>query len=151
LVKVDNIIAFPGCAVIDPDTKPAPILTGSDYGRIEVLRQQIHRALLCQRCNLDRACEMISGDRATSVSQASLLLFALLKEHGTHAVTFYRPGAQEFSSAEIWISRVLRAVQHGHERQADALIAWRIEPIGRRRARFLIGRLLDSFLERDAA
>ena len=151
MVEVDNIITFPSCAVLALGTKPAPILTGADFDRIEVLRHQIHRALLCERCNLDRACELISGNRATSVSQASLTLFALLREYGTQAVTFYKPGAHEFSGAEIWISRVLRAIQHGDDQQAEALIAWRVQPHGRRRARLLIGRLLASFLQQRAA
>lgn len=145
MVDVDNVIAFPACEAVSLAAKPVPILTGHDVERIETMRQCMQRAQLAARRDVDQACAIIAADRCASIGAFASALFALLSESASQRMMFYPPGAEEFSESEIWLSRLMRAVQHGQAAQARALIAWRIKPNGHRRGLFLVAGLVTAF------
>ncbi|MEO0728789.1 MAG: hypothetical protein AAFY64_00225 [Pseudomonadota bacterium] len=145
MIGVDNVIAFPACEALPLVSKPAPMLTGHDVERIETLRACAKAALLVPRCDVDRACALITADKTESVSAYATTLLALLAEFSFQKTVFYPNGAEEFSDSEVWLSRALRAAQHGHSAQARALVSWRVKPMGHRRALYLIDGLAEAF------
>ncbi|MEM1306319.1 MAG: hypothetical protein AAGG99_02240 [Pseudomonadota bacterium] len=146
-VAVDNIIAFPACEAVALDARPTPILTGHDVERIDIIRANIQAAQVAARCDVDRACALLAVEPSQSIAAFTSALFGLFTEFSVQPMTFHHPGAREFSDSEVWLSRLLRSVQHSQGAQARALIAWRIKPMGHRRALFLAGGLVAAFAE----
>ena len=144
MAEVDNVITFPACEVLGLTLSPAPRLTDRDIVRLETVRDGVRSAMLKGRCDVDTACAFIAADQSSALVTRLAALMSLLRDHATHRVVFYPPGTEDYDDSEVWLARVFRALYDRESSQCKALVAWRIRPIGRRRALFLLWSVLDA-------
>lgn len=149
VVEVDNIIAIPACAALPATAPPKAQLDAHDIDRIRLLRRCVCHALVSPRCDVDEACALIPGAPDATLQTYATALVSLIAEFGTRRIAFYPCAKDEFSDGEIWLARTLRAATDGQEAQTRGLVAWRVQPIGHRRALFLIHGLADALVAAD--
>lgn len=87
---------------------------------------------------------LIAADRRATLRGYAWALFGTLSEFASQRLVFFAPRCPDFSNSEIWLARTLRAFEGADTAQGRALIAWRVKPNGRRRARFLAGGLAGA-------
>ncbi|MEL6296967.1 MAG: hypothetical protein AAFQ45_00215 [Pseudomonadota bacterium] len=146
---VENIITFRASDAPPVETRPEHRLTADKARVINALRGFAQRSQLASRADLDAACATIAADRAGSIAAYALSLFGHLAQHASQPLHFHRPGSATFSDSEVWLSRTLTAAAANEMAQLRALIAWRVRPIGHRRALFLLCGLADGIFQQD--
>ncbi|RFC64428.1 hypothetical protein DYI37_08955 [Fulvimarina endophytica] len=118
-----------------------PDLPAGDLDRLNRLRWLALKSRLAPRPDIERACYLLAADRVKAIEPVANAFFRGLDHHGSMAIELYRPGTAHPSPDEIWMLRLLAAFEEGREKEAAALVSWRIRPMGRRWMRFLAATL----------
>jgi len=115
---------------------PGELRRGLDWLRAVTLRQAAR-----PRVDLFHACAMIDH-RDTRVAAASAeALMGSLRQSLGRAPRIYRPGTQDVSFDERWLTAALFAARTGDAASLTFLIARRIRPEARRATQFLLNTL----------
>ncbi|MEN3793105.1 hypothetical protein [Fulvimarina sp. MAC3] len=126
-------------------------LTEADFDRLNRLRWLALKSRLQPRPDIERACYLLAAERVRAIEPVANAFFRGLASHGSTSIELYRPGTRHPSSDEIWMLRLLSAFEEGREREAAALVTWRVRQGGRRWMRFLAASLSELVSGRDAS
>jgi hypothetical protein len=118
---------------------------------IRSLRRLLQGAFLQPRDALDHACILIAAEPSVSAERHAAAFFHGLEAFARRRLRFYTSKAGMASVDEMWLARLIRALQTGDSVNARYLLALRVEPAGRRRLLFLAQGLADALLEQDSA
>lgn len=121
------------------------VISDKDYQRIRRLRGIAQKSLLCSSAELDQACLVIAGSEEESIESVGLALFGALGKYASRRLIIHNPSAKSVSEPEIWLSRMIASFEIADTPEGRALVAWRVQPAGHRRVRFLAGLLADQF------
>lgn len=144
----DNVVwLFPAApqqeqAVSIPD-EAAMLLIGR-------LRRLMLRSLLQPRHDLDHACMLIAATPSASAERYSAAFFHGLECFARRKLRFYTSKALKASDDEMWLTRLMGALQTGDGCSAQYLLASRVEARGRRRLLFLAQGLANALLAESA-
>ncbi|MER0236652.1 hypothetical protein [Fulvimarina sp. MAC8] len=126
-------------------------LSEADFDRLNRLRWLALKSRLQPRPDIERACYLLAADRVRAIEPVANAFFRGLASHGSTSIELYRPGTRHPSSDEIWMLRLLAAFAEGREKEAAALVTWRVRREGRRWMRFLAASLSELVMGKDAA
>jgi hypothetical protein len=116
---------------------------------VENLRDLWIRAQLAGRGDFDRACLLIAGDESTTVERYASAFFQGAQIFARRRLTFFTTKSEAVSEDEMWLARILQALESGDYTSARYLIALRIAPDGRRRLLFLAQGLASHLCEEE--
>ena len=125
-------------------------LTEADFDRLNRLRWLALKSRLQPRPDIERACYLLAADRVRAIEPVANAFFRGLASQGSAAIELYRPGTRHPSNDEIWMLRLLAAFADGREKEASALVSWRVRQNGRRWMRFLAASLSELVFIDDA-
>jgi hypothetical protein len=124
-----------------------PLLDKHTLKLVENLRDLWIRAQLAGRGDFDRACLLIAGDESTTVERYASAFFQGAQIFARRRLTFFTTKSEAVSEDEMWLARILQALESGDYTSARYLIALRIAPDGRRRLLFLAQGLASHLCE----
>lgn len=136
-----NVIALPACASIRPVGFALPAINPTERILLTRLRWWLVQSRLTPRASAEEACFVLRGEARASAASYAVAWFGLLDRHARRRLVFYRPRVEACSLDERWLIQLLTLVAEGDDASVRAMIAWRIMPIARRRARFLLAGL----------
>jgi hypothetical protein len=140
----------PNIIILHPSQTPSPNRNASPGGEtmalIRRLRLLLQRSLLQPRDDLDHACMLIAAEPQAAVGRYGAALFHGLENFARRQLRFYAGKAIAASEDEMWLARLIEALQTGDRVNARYLLALRVEPQGRRRLLFLAQGLADGLL-----
>lgn len=131
---INNVIPFSGAASA-PVATPAP-----DRRTLELVRRLRvlwRHSQLSRRDDFDRACLLIAGDNTTTVERYASAFFQGAQIFARRRLRFFNGKSVSLSDDEMWLARILQALDCGDDVSARYLMALRIAPEGRRRLMFL--------------
>jgi hypothetical protein len=114
---------------------------------VENLRDLWIRTQLAGRGDFDRACLLIAGDQSTTVERYASAFFQGAQIFSRRRLTFYTTKSEAVSEDEMWLARILQALESGDYTSARYLIALRIATDGRRRLMFLAQGLASHLVQ----
>jgi hypothetical protein len=141
-----NVVALrPGhAAATEPDRAAGVAMQEKHIELVRQLRLLHQRSLLKPRSDFDRACMLIAADETVSAELYAAALFHGIELYARRSLRFFNRSAVEASQDEMWLLRLLVALNEEDYSSARALIALRVEPQGRRRLMFLAQGLARS-------
>jgi hypothetical protein len=139
-----KVVLFSGTAYA-PAT--VPLLDKHTLKLVENLRDLWIRTQLAGRGDFDRACLLIAGDQSTTVERYASAFFQGAQIFSRRRLTFYTTKSEAVSEDEMWLARILQALESGDYTSARYLIALRIATDGRRRLMFLAQGLASHLVQ----
>jgi|AACY02.3.fsa_nt_gi hypothetical protein len=136
----DRIAAFP---VRTPEPVAAPPLSSADRALLETLRGFARDAQLSGALDLHHVCSLIEPGGLREHGRALLRALDVLS---ARPLVFHPRGAEEAGFDELWLLRLVRALQAGDSASARLLIGGRVPRSGRR----VVAWLARAFAERAA-
>jgi hypothetical protein len=117
---------------------------------IRELRVLWRRSQLSRRDDFDRACLLIAEDEETTVERYAAAFFQGLQLFAHRSLRFFNAKSGAASDDEMWLARILLALEAEDYTSAKYLMALRVAPEGRRRLLFLAQRLAGILCGRTA-
>jgi hypothetical protein len=140
-----NVVSLFGGEVAAQPVRHKP--SESERRLIGWLRRLFVASLVRPRVDFDKACFLIAGDPAITAERCATAFFHGLKIYGSRATEFYAAGVSEASHDEMWMIRLLSALQDQNYSTVRYLMALRVKPAGRRRLTFLAQELDRSIAD----
>jgi hypothetical protein len=142
-----NIVVLRPSQVSDERRNAHP---GADLmALIRRLRLLLQQSLLQPRDDLDHACILIAAEPSAAVERYAAALFHGLEHYARRQLRFYTGKASTASVDEMWLARLIQALQVRDGINSRYLLALRVEPEGRRRLLFLAQGLADGLLAEE--
>lgn len=146
---IDNVVMLrPGPT---PDGARDVAADAPTMALVRRLRGLLRGSLLQARDDLDHACILITAEPSVSAERYAAAFFHGLESFARRQLRFYTEKADMASVDEMWLARMIQALQIRDTVNARYLLALRVEPAGRRRLLFLAQGLADALLAEDTA
>jgi hypothetical protein len=143
-----RVIPFSRAAPSDRRTRSAPDARAAQL--IRELRVLWRRSQLSRRDDFDRACLLIAEDEKATVERYAAAFFQGLQLFAYRSLRFFNAKSGAASDDEMWLARVLLALEAEDYTSAKYLMALRVAPEGRRRLLFLAQGLAGILCGRTA-
>jgi len=130
----------PQLAQLEHQVTPRPITTFSQQA-IVLLNELRMVALKCRvaaRLDLFEACAMLSNDKTKARTAYAETLMKCLEQATGKRPLFYRPGCEDISFDEAWLTRLIVASIDDDQDSFDFLLRSRVPHWARRNFAFLI-------------
>lgn len=117
-----------------------------DADTLELVRQArvlLRQSQLRRRNDFDRACSLIAGDKSTTTERYATAFFQGLQLFALRRMHFFPGKADTVSEDEMWLARLLIALNAEDYTSGKYLMALRVAPIGHRRLLFLAEKLAE--------
>lgn len=111
---------------------------------IRRLRELLLMSLLRPRDDLDHACILIAAEPSVSAERYAAAFFHGLEGFARRQLRFYTGRTKRASDDEMWLARLIEAIQAQDDINTNYLLALRVEPRGRRRLLFLVRGLAEA-------
>ena len=132
--------------ITDEAPASAPALSEDWRGALNALRMIALECRVAARDDLFHACALLSQSKVQAQDAHARALFRCLNEALGQKTVFYRPGVEELSFDEAWLTRILMASSTGDWDSVAFLIRSRVPKIHQRQVAFLIKGIVDSFV-----
>lgn len=120
-----------------PIAVPHPQLDVKGWQLVRRLRILLQNSFLQPREDLDQACRLIAAEPDATAERYAAAFFHGLSSHALRKIQFFPQKSNEVSIDEMWMIRLLKALQGEDEANARYLLALRVDAPGRRRLLFL--------------
>jgi hypothetical protein len=114
---------------------------GETLALVRRLRVLLRECQLSPRIDFDRACSLIAGDVTTTTERYAAAFFQGLQLFATRRLRFFPAKADAVSEDEMWLARLLQALNADDFATAKYLMALRVVGKGHRRLLFLAEKL----------
>jgi hypothetical protein len=143
-----RVIPFSRTGPSDRGSPPAPDARTAQL--IRELRVLWRRSQLSRRDDFDHACLLIAGDEEATVERYAAAFFQGVQLFAHRSLRFFNAKSGAVSDDEMWLARILLALEAEDYASARYLMVLRVAPEGRRRLLFLAQRLAGILCGRTA-
>lgn len=138
-----QVLAFPPQPA-EQAVAPAVKLSRGDRALLWSLRDWLNESRLSADGDPERACALIAAEPHASAQRYAVALFRVLPRSTRRRLVFHAHGNARPSTDEMWLLRLLRAIEQDDEASVRALLGFRIRREARRAVRFLATGLATS-------